>query len=86
MNTTLISARLTVLYAELTALEAQITLPNPPATQEILDDEWTTLTDEVAMLEELLMNAIEDTRGCAQCAGCAYCEESAPGYDYADEI
>lgn len=58
--------------------------------QQILDQAWDYYTAEIEAVEEMLeaerANALLDTRSCERCAGCANCEEAAPGYDGADEI
>ena len=88
MNTTATLERLDAIQLELNGVEARMTIPTLlPALQDALEDEWEHLMCELEMLTELLANELEDTRpGCDQCAGCTYCEESAPGYDPADEI
>lgn len=70
------------LQQELNALEAKM-LPNLlPAAQEALDDEWEHLMCEMEMLLQIF---VEDDRGCENCAGCMYCEESSP-YEDSDEL
>lgn len=86
MNTTDALARLEELQQELNSIEAQMKEVNPHSDQAILDDAWTEVTEEIETLLELIWNSMEDERSCANCSGCAYCEESAPGYDPADEI
>jgi aconitase A len=75
-----------MLQMELIEVERQLADPNTPSDRATLDEAWTDLTQRIDELCELYWNTIEDTRGCGQCAGCTYCEESAPGYDPADEM
>ena len=86
MTTQQTLARLEAIQQALNALEAQIPYTILPAAQEALEDEWEHLMSEMEMLTDLLMNELDDPRGCERCSGCMYCEESSPGYDGADEI
>ena len=57
--------------------------------QQVLDQAWDYYTEQIAAVEELLAsqyNDLEDSRGCGLCSGCLSGEESAPGYDPADEV
>lgn len=62
--------------------------------QQMLDQAWDDCMRRIELTEELLARAEEealnqeddDRPDCSRCAGCAYCEESAPGYDGADEV
>jgi hypothetical protein len=83
MNTATLLTRLEALQQELNAIEAQMTTPN--ADQGALNDEWEWITKEMDSLCELIWNDVEDTRGCATCSGCPYCEDTG-SYDPSDEI
>lgn len=83
MNTTQHMTRLEALQQELNAIEAQMTTPN--ADQDALNDEWEAITKEMDSLCELIWNDAEDTRGCATCSGCPYCEDMG-SYDPDGEI
>jgi hypothetical protein len=83
MNTATLLTRLEALQQELNAIEAQRTTPN--ADQEPLNDEWERITKEMDSICEFIWNDVEDTRGCATCSGCAYCEDTG-SYDPDGEI
>ena len=83
MNTATLMTRLEALQRELNAIEAQMTPPN--ADQEPLNDEWERITREMDSICELIWNDVEDTRGCATCSGCTYCEDMG-SYDPDGEI
>jgi hypothetical protein len=83
MNTAQLLTRLEALQQELNAIEAQRTTPN--ADQELLNDEWEGITKEMDSICELIWNDMGDTRGCATCSGCPYCEDS-EAYDPDGEI
>jgi hypothetical protein len=83
MNTTQLLTRLEALQQELNAIEAQMTAPN--ADQELLNDDWESITKEMDSICELIWNDVEDTRGCATCSGCPYCEDMG-SYDPDGEI
>lgn len=86
MTTEQTLARLEAIQQALNAIEAQIPFTILPAAQEALEGEWEHLMSEMEMLTELLMNELEDTRGCERCSGCVYCQDASPGYDGADEV
>lgn len=68
--------------------------PLSPTDQQTLDREWDNCMQEITQVEALLeqmdweaaQREEDDRPDCSRCAGCAYCEESAPGYDEGDEI
>jgi hypothetical protein len=82
MNTQATLARITELQTELNAIEAQMVPNLLPAAQEALDNEWEHVMSEMELLTTLLL---EDTRGCATCSGCPYCEDMG-SYDPDGEI
>jgi hypothetical protein len=82
MNTQATLARITELQMELNTIEAQMVPNLLPAAQEALDNEWEHVMSEMELLTALL---IEDTRGCATCSGCPYCEDMG-SYDPDGEI
>jgi hypothetical protein len=65
-----------------------------PTDRQALDREWDDCMREITQMEALLeqmdweaaQQAEDDRPDCSRCAGCAYCEDSAPGYDEGDEI
>lgn len=68
--------------------------PLSPTDRQALDREWDDCMREITQVEALLdqldweaaQQAEDDRPDCSRCAGCAYCEDSAPGYDEGDEI
>jgi hypothetical protein len=85
MNTQATLARMNELQLELNAIEALMEPNLIPAIQEALDSEWEHVMSELELLGQLLDLDIEDTRGCATCSGCAYCEDTG-SYDPDGEI
>jgi hypothetical protein len=83
MNTATLLTRLEALQQELNAIEVQMTHPN--ADQNVLDDAWEEISKEMDELSMLIWNDAEDTRGCATCSGCPYCEDTG-AYDPDGEI
>jgi hypothetical protein len=89
MNTALELA-LDELVAALAEVEREMqTATLSHSDQQVLDQAWEYYTEQIELVEEMLLNAYNDTEdtrvGCECCAGCAYCDE-AIGYDPSGEI
>lgn len=88
LATTALLVRLDELQAQLNTIEQA--MKDAGSSQGTLDEAWTNTTREMDEIVEILaiaeMNKVEDTRGCQQCSGCAYCDESTWGYDPTGEI
>jgi hypothetical protein len=61
--------------------------------QQVLNQAWDDIDAQIYELDQIFedlaiqdANEMEDRPDCSSCAGCAYCEDSAPGYDEGDEI
>jgi hypothetical protein len=67
--------------------------------QQLLDQAWEDINGQLNELDDIEEPAAvtvaveevdpdewEDDRGCANCAGCAYCMTAGGGYDDADEV
>ena len=85
LATTALLVRLDELQAQLNAIEQA--MKDAGSSQGTLDEAWTKTTREMDEIVEILaMSEAEDTRGCQQCSGCAYCDDTLGQYDPRDEI
>lgn len=88
LATTALLVRLDELQAQLNTIEQAMN--DAGSSQGTLDEAWTKTTREMDEIVEILanaeMNKAEDTRGCQQCSGCAYCDDTLGQYDPRDEI